>query len=234
MTFHSVAGMALNSFKQECEAIPLVKIDFTANSNQNQGNIQSLNDHLNPGPTEIKPPIPYPQSITNEMQSSVIFEEISTLILTKASYKVISYVNFQPLIKTFEDTGKLLMDTHLKIMAHLQPNRYPPNYRGLEDELLQLQKKDEGIRVQLQDILYETNLIAQNFQLMAERFTQITGYQISLQNSNDTKAHKSTSRVKCSLVSTIFKFIFGGDDGNSEAIEVLKKNVERLFQNDQL
>ena len=31
-----------------------------------------------------------------------------------------------------------------------------------------------------------------------------------------------------------FKFIFWGDDGNSEAIEVLKKNVERLFQNDQL
>ena len=26
----------------------------------------------------------------------------------------------------------------------------------------------------------------------------------------------------------------GGDDGNSEAIEVLKKNVGRLFQNDQL
>ena len=101
--------------------------------------------------------------------------------------------------------------------------------------MLQLQKnKDEGIRVQLQDILYETNLIAQNFQLMAERFTQITGYHISLQNSKDTKAHNSTSRVKCSLVSTIFKFIFGGDDGNSEAIEVLKKNVERLFQNDQL
>ena len=101
--------------------------------------------------------------------------------------------------------------------------------------MLQLQKnKDEGIRVQLQDILYETNLIAQNFQLMAERFTQITGYQISLQNSDDTKAHNSTSRVKHLLVSTIFKFIFGGDDGNSEAIEVLKKNVERLFQNDQL
>ena len=198
MTFHSVAGMALNGFKQECEAILLVKIDFTANSNQNQGNIQSLNDHLNPkeGPTEIKPLIPYPQSITNEMQSSVIFEEISTLILTKALYKVISYVNFQPHIKTFEDTGKLLTDTRLKIMSHLQPNRYPPNYRGLEDELLQLQKnKDEGIRVQLQDILYETNLIAQNFQLMAERFTQITGYQISLQNSDDTKAHNSTSRV---------------------------------------
>ena len=130
VTFHSVAGMALNGFKQECEAILSVKIDFTANSNQNQGNIQLLNDHLNPkeSPTEIKPPIPYPQSITNKMQSSVIFEEISTLILTKASYKVISYVNFQPHIKTFEDTGKLLTDTRLKIMSHLQPNRYPLNY----------------------------------------------------------------------------------------------------------
>ena len=237
VTFHSVVGLALKGLKQERKAILSVKIDFTAYLNWNQGNIQLLNDHLNPkeGPTKIKPPIPYPQSITNETQSSIIFEEISTLILTKASYKVISYVNFQPHIKTFEDTGKLLTDTHLKIMSHLQPNRYFPNYWGLEDELLQLQKnKDEGIRVQLQDILYETNLIAQNFQLMAERFTQITRYQISLQNSDDTKAHNSTSRVKCSLVSTIFKFIFWGDDGNSEAIEVLKKNVERLFQNKQL
>ena len=105
MTFHSVAGMALNGFKQEREAIPSVKIDFTANTNQRQDSLQSLNDHLNPkvGSTEVKPPIPYPQSITNEKQSSVIFEEISTLILTKASYKVISYVNFQPHIKTFKE-----------------------------------------------------------------------------------------------------------------------------------
>ena len=94
--------------------------------------------------------------------------------------------------------------------------------------------KDAGNRVQLQYILYETNLIAQNFELMAERFTQITGYQVSLQNNNSTKVYDNTSRVKHSLVLKIFKFIFGGDDGNSEAIEVLKKNVERLFQNDQL
>ena len=237
MTFHSVAGMALNGFKQEHEAILLVKIDFMANTNQKQTSIQSLNDHLNPkiGSTKVKPLIPYPQSITNETQSSVIFEEISTLILTKALYKLISYVNFQPHIKTFEDTGRLLTDTRLKIMSHLQPNGYPLNYRGLEEELLKLQNnKYAGIQVQLQDILYETNLIAQNFELMAERFTQITGYQISLQNNNSTKVHDNTSRQKHSLVLKIFKFIFGGDDGNSEVIEVLKKNVERLFQNDQL
>ena len=76
--------------------------------------------------------------------------------------------------------------------------------------------------------------MAQNFELMAERFTQITGYQISLKNNNSMKAQSSTAWVKCSLVSKVFKFIFGGDDGNSEAIEILKKNVERLFQNDQL
>ena len=163
VTFHSVTGMALNGFKQEREAILSVKINFMAHTHKKQTSIQSLNDHLNPkiGSTEVKPLIPYPQSITNEMQSSVIFEEISTLILTKAWYKVISYVNFQPHIKTFEDTGRLLTDTHLKIMLHLQPNGYPPNYWGLEEELLKLQNnKDAGIRVQLQDILYETNLIA--------------------------------------------------------------------------
>ena len=126
VTLHSVAGMALNGFKNECKAIPLVKIDFTSNAKQEQepkqGDIQSLNDHLSPkiGPTEIRSQIPYPQSITNEMQSSVIFKEVSTLILKKASYKVISYMNFQPHIKTFEDTGKLLTDTHFKIMSHLQ------------------------------------------------------------------------------------------------------------------
>ena len=77
------------------------------------------------------------------------------------------------------------------------------------------------------------NLMTQNFELMAERFTQITGYLVALPFTNQTTGENTNSRAKCSIVSKIFKFIFGGDDGNSEAIEVLKKNVERLFQNGQ-
>ena len=78
------------------------------------------------------------------------------------------------------------------------------------------------------------NLMTQNFELMADRFTQITGYLVSLPFTNQMAGENTNSRAKRSKVSKFFKFIFGDDDGNSEAIEVLKKNIERLFQNDQL
>ena len=116
-TFHSEAGMALNGYKNTKSAIPSVKIDFSSGIKSekdiNKPNIKSLNEHLTTGKSiqETRAQTPYPQSLTNETQSSVIFEKISTLILTKASYKVISYINFQPHIKTFEDTGKLLTET---------------------------------------------------------------------------------------------------------------------------
>ena len=105
----------------------------------------------------------------------------------------------------------------------------------MEGELLQIQKdKDVGIQVQLQDVLFEMNLMNQNFELMADRFTQITGYLVALPFTNQTAGETTNSRAKYSIVPKIFKFIFGGDDGNSEGIEVLKKNIEKLFQNDQL
>ena len=78
------------------------------------------------------------------------------------------------------------------------------------------------------------NLMTQNFELMAERFMQMTGYPVALPITNQMTGENTNSRTKRSLVLKIFKFIFGGDDGSLEAIEVLKKNVERLFQNDQL
>ena len=75
---------------------------------------------------------------------------------------------------------------------------------------MQLQKdKDVGIQVQLQDVLFETNLMTQNFELMVERFMQITGYSVALPITNQTTGENTNSRAKCSLVSKIFKFIFG-------------------------
>ena len=241
VAFHSETGMALNSIKNTKSTIPSVKIDFFSDimsrKDVNKTNIKSLNEYLTIGKNthETQAQTPYPQWDSNETQSSIIFEEISTLILTKASYKVTSYINFQPHIKTFEDTGKLLTETRSKIVQYLHLKRYPPCHWGLEGELLQLQKdKDAGIQVQLQDVLFETNLMTQNFELMAKRFTQITGYLVALPVTNQMIRENTNPRAKHSIVSKIFKFIFGDDDGNSKMIEVLKKNIERLFQNDQL
>ena len=154
MAFRSGTGMALNGYKNAKGIIPSVRIDFSSGTKSekeiNKPNIKSLNEHLTTGTNthETRAQTLYPQSLTNKTQSSVIFEEISTLTLTKASYKVISYVNFQPHIKTFEDTGKLLAETQSKIIEYLHLKRYPPYHRDLEGELLQLQKdKDAGIQV---------------------------------------------------------------------------------------
>ena len=80
-----------------------------------------------------------------------------------------------------------------------------------------------------------------NFELIKERFLEITGQVPGLldPSSKHTKnkifptMSSKPTRSKRSVVSSIFKFLFGGED-NSEAINVLKQNMATLMANDEL
>ena len=100
--------------------------------------------------------------------------------------------------------------------------------------------KDESIKIQLTDLTYEITLVMRNFNLIHDRFYQITG-QHPIANSDgenansnlDPKLPKESFRSKRPVASSIFKFLFGGDD-NSESINILKQNVAALMENDEL
>ncbi|MCG8622264.1 MAG: hypothetical protein MJE68_09755, partial [Proteobacteria bacterium] len=99
-----------------------------------------------------------------------------------------------------------------------------------------------SIQIQLTELVYKINLVIQNFDLIKDRFSQITRYQpdewtvdknLNREHNLDSLKNPKTTRTKRSVASSIFKFLFGGDD-NSETIDMLKENVATLMANERL
>ena len=139
----------------------------------------SLNKHLQPNP-EIKPLSRRdgvsPKFLEDQAASSVIFNEVQSLVLTKSSYKIISYISFEPHIKTFSKIDDLLQTTMDKTNTYMQTKSFPPYYRQLPGEAQVVQeRKDWWIEIQLKEFSYELHLVTRNFQLIKERFLEITG-----------------------------------------------------------
>ena len=72
------------------------------------------------------------------------------------------------------------------------------------------------------------------------RFSQITGHDLNLNGTSNkvytqagSQLEQGQFRVKRSVISSVFKFLFGGDD-DSETIRMLKQNIASLMANDQL
>ena len=97
----------------------------------------SLNNHLQSN-SEIKYPIQNDRTPTHFLEdqasSSVIFNEIQLLVLTKSSYRVISYISFKQHIKTFSEIDNLLQATVDQTNTYMQTKSFPPYYRQLPGE----------------------------------------------------------------------------------------------------
>ena len=82
-----------------------------------------LNEHLQPNP-RIKPLIrgdgTSPKFLKEQAVSSVIFNEIQSMVLTKSSYRVVSYVSFEPHLKTFSEIDDLLKTTMDRTNIYMQ------------------------------------------------------------------------------------------------------------------
>ena len=207
-------------------------------------NILNLNYHLqsdhNKG-ISSKEKTASPEFLDDQAVSSVIFNEIQSLVLTKSSFKIISYIDFAPHLATLVHIDSLLQDTLEKANSFLQHNKFPPYHYKLTGVAEPIQNiKDESIKIQLTDLTYEIAFVTRNFNLIHDRFYQITGQfsmatpgEGSSNSYTDSKPPKGSSRSTRSVASSIFKFLFGGDD-NSESIDILKQNVATLMENDEL
>ena len=91
----------------------------------------SLNSHLQPDPKTKRPtgddkgPTHF---FKDQASSSVIFNEIQSLVLTKSSYRVISYISFEQHIKTFSEIDGLLQATVDQTNTYMQTKSFPPYY----------------------------------------------------------------------------------------------------------
>ena len=223
---------------------PSVKVDVLVQNPENPEvelrEPLSLNNHLHPK-SESKRPTKEVLLMLLEKQtvSSVVFNEIESLVLTKSNFRVISYINFKPHLATFAEIRALLLRTLNKTNSFMQLKSFPPYYRSLTGSMKMIQNsKNQAISLQLQDLYYEINLVMKNFDMIKEHFFQITWHTLpSLKPTHPIPVPNSEEsihdRSKRSIVSSIFKFIFGGED-NSESINILKQNVAMLMANDDL
>ena len=106
--------------------------------------ILSLNNHLQSN-SKTKHPIENDKKSTHFLEdqasSSVIFNEIQSLVLTKSSYRVISYISFEQHIKTFSEIDSLLQATVDQTNTYMQTKSFPPYYRQLPGEAQIVQKE---------------------------------------------------------------------------------------------
>ena len=141
---------------------------------------------------------------------------------------------------TFLHISELLQQTLERTESFLQAKSFPPYHKTLTGEPTFIQNlKDESIRIQLNELTYKINLVKKNFESIRIRFSQITGHELDLNDTSKmgtpsgSQAKQNKSRVKRSVISSLFKFLFGGDD-DSETIKMLKQNIATLMANDQL
>ena len=96
--------------------------------------------------------------------SSVIFNEIESLVLTKSSFRIVSYISFKPHLTTFLHISELLQQTLERTESFLHAKSFPPYHRTLTGESKFIQSlKDDSIRIQLTELTYEINLVKKNF-----------------------------------------------------------------------
>ena len=106
----------------------------------------SLNNHLQSGlktkhfTGDGKSPTCF---LEEQASSSVIFNEIQSLVLTKSSYRVISYISFEQHIKTFSEIDSLLQATVAQTNTYMQTKSFPPYYRQLPGDSQIVQERQD-------------------------------------------------------------------------------------------
>ena len=136
--------------------------------------------------------------------SSVTFNQIDSLVLTKSSFRLVSYISFKPHYTAFQQIKELLKQTLDQTESYLHVKSFPPYHQTLEGEPKFIQNlKDDSIRIQLTELTYEIHIINKNFESIRTRFSQITGHILThSQNSSAGNGHHAT-RSKRSVASQI-------------------------------
>ena len=111
----------------------------------------SLNDHLQPNSNSKTPTDEVPSTFLEEQTvSSVVFNEIESLVLTKSNFKVMSYINFKPHLATFAEIRALLLKTLNETNSFMQLKNFPPYYRSITGSAKMIQdSKNQAISTQL-------------------------------------------------------------------------------------
>ena len=176
----------------ETDQRPQVKIEMTVDQPKpSPKSLLNLNTHLQSNQSKESPSKKETASLEfldDQAVSSVIFNEVQSLVLTKSSFRITSYINFKPHLTTLSHINNLLQNTLDAANSFLQHKKFPPYHYRLTREAEPIQNmKDESIKTQLTDLTYEITLVMRNFNLIHDRFYQITG-QCPIANSDGENA----------------------------------------------
>ena len=118
----------------ETDQRPQVKIEMVVEKPEpSPKSLLNLNTHLQSDQSKefsSKKETASPEFLDDQAVSSVIFNEIQSLVLTKSSIRVISYINFKPHLTTLFRINDLLQNTLDTANSFLQHKKFPPyHYR---------------------------------------------------------------------------------------------------------
>ena len=163
---------------------------------------------------------------------SVIFERIFDITLSKSKYHMISYISFQPYIQTMFAVENYIniLEEHLVNQHNKMENTSPIGSRGNPEKAY----KNRIIKIAYNETLQELRNLALTFEKLQSLFEK----SISVLNKekvilSDNMGKRKRRRNKRSVVSTIYKWLFGGGS-DDQVTKQLKEYVKKLFENDQM
>ena len=153
----------------------------------------------------------------NFSREPVLFEKISTIHLTRSQYVITSLLRLDTYHIGFEQLEKFSIKL-LSEISKLSKTELPYYTRKYNE-------KENTFRNLFRSHMNEaTHLIS-----MLENYRQKFDKLLDHVSMSDSKR-----RTKCSVIHTIFNWIFGsGDNGNSEMIKQIKNNLDILQENEQ-
>ena len=145
---------------------------------------------------------------------------------------MISYISFQPYIQTMFAVENYIniLEEHLVNQRTKMESTSPIGSPGNPEKAY----KNRIIKIAYNETLQELKNLALTFEKLQSLFEK----SISVLNTEkviltDNQRKRKRRRNKRSVVSTIYKWLFGGGS-DDQVTKQLKENVKKLFENDQM
>ena len=151
----------------------------------------------------------------NSSRQPVLFEHMTEIHLTRSKYVITSFVKFDQYYRGFQHLKKFSTQLLAEI-SKLSETEMPYFIRRYKEKENTLQ-----------------NLFRSHKEEATHLIEMLEKYKLKFDKLLDHMTPEQPRRTKRSVIHSIFNFLFGSGDSNSETIEQIKKNLDILEQNQQ-
>ena len=214
-----------------------VKMKITVSTSCNNRTIETryldLNSHLTGTKRVISPDMI--SQIKNNTKYTVLFEKLNQIVLSKSSYKITSFIDFSPYAEMFVELKTYIQKLKVNLNEQAEKaGQYLSYYKvngHIQNDIDR--KRQLEIEKMLQNVIIEVNYLQMTLAKIEFTYNKIVNPD-SIENLNSIPLEDKSTRVKRSVVGSIFKWLFGGGDNGAETTKQLKNNIAILKQNQNL